>query len=130
MESTRQQKFSRMIQKELAELFLKDTKSLFGSTYVSVNTVRMSPDLSVAKIYLSFLATTDKKVELKKIKVNTKVIRKLLGDKLKKQIRIIPELIFMLDDGVDYAIHINNLISKLDIPPAPTEDNEKEEDEE
>ncbi|MDF2454213.1 MAG: rbfA [Cytophagaceae bacterium] len=128
MESTRQQKFSRMIQKELAELFLKDTKSLFGNTYVSVNTVRMSPDLSVAKIYLSFLSTTDKQAELKKIRVNTKVVRKMLGDKLKKQIRIIPELIFMLDDGVDYAIHINNLISKLDIPPAPQEDNEKEEE--
>ena len=129
MESTRQQKFSRMIQKELAELFLKDTKSLFGNTYVSVNTVRMSPDLSVAKIYLSFLASTDKKEELHKIRVNTKQIRKMLGEKLKKQIRIIPELIFMLDDGVDYAIHINNLISKLDIPPAPTEDTEKEDEE-
>ncbi|MDB5273317.1 MAG: rbfA [Chitinophagaceae bacterium] len=129
MESTRQQKFSRMIQKELAELFLKDTKSLFGNTYVSVNTVRMSPDLSVAKIYLSFLDTSDKKAELQKIKVNTKVVRKLLGDKLRKQIRIIPELIFLLDDGVDYAIHINNLISKLDIPPAPAEDSDKDDDE-
>lgn len=127
MESTRQQKFSRMIQKELAEVFLKDTKSLFGNTYVSVNTVRMSPDLSVAKIYLSFLTTTDKQEELKKIRVNTKQIRKMLGDKLRKQIRIIPELIFLLDDGVDYAIRINNLISKLDIPPAPAEDNDKEE---
>ncbi|HSZ71914.1 MAG TPA: 30S ribosome-binding factor RbfA [Cytophagaceae bacterium] len=130
MESTRQQKFSRMIQKELAELFLKDTKSLFGNTYVSVNTVRMSPDLSVAKIYLSFLDNTDKKAALQKIKVNTKQVRKLLGDKLKNQIRIIPELIFLLDDGVDYAIHINNLISKLDIPPAPTEAEDTDKDKE
>lgn len=128
MESTRQQKFSRMIQKELAELFLKDTKSLFGNTYVSVNTVRMSPDLSVAKIYLSFLTSTDKQEELHKVRVNTKQIRKMLGEKLKKQIRIVPELIFLLDDGVDYAIHINNLISKLDIPPAPPEDQENEEE--
>jgi ribosome-binding factor A len=122
MESTRQQKFSRMIQKELAELFVKDSKSLFGGTYISVNTVRMSPDLSVAKIYLSFLSSQDKKAELKKVQLQTKPIRKMLGDKLKKNIRIIPELIFMLDDGVDYAIHINNLISNLDIPPAPTDD--------
>jgi ribosome-binding factor A len=127
MESTRQQKFSRMIQKEMAELFVRDTKSLFGGTYVSVNTVRMSPDLSVAKIYLSFLASTDKKAELKKIQQQTKPIRKMLGDKLKSSIRIIPQLIFLLDDGVDYAIHINNLIAKLDIPPAPTdEDSETE----
>jgi ribosome-binding factor A len=128
MESTRQQKFSRMIQKELAELFLKDTKSLFGNTYISVNTVRMSPDLSVAKVYLSFLTSTDKKEELHKVRVNTKLVRKMLGDKLKKQIRIIPELIFLLDDGVDYAIHINNIISKLDIPPAPEDDSKKEDE--
>ena len=127
MESTRQQKFSRMIQKEMAELFVRDTKNLFGGTYVSVNTVRMSPDLSVAKIYLSFLDATDKKAELKKIQIQTKPIRKTLGNKLNKSIRIIPELIFLLDDGVDYAIHINNLISKLVIPPAPKdEDSEKD----
>ncbi len=126
MESTRQQKFSRMIQKELAELFVRDTKSLFGGTYISVNTVRMSPDLSVAKIYLSFLASTDKKAELKKIQIQTKPIRKMLGDKLKKNIRIIPELIFLLDDGVDYAIHINNLIANLDIPPAPKDEDTEE----
>lgn len=127
MESTRQQKFSRMIQKEMAELFVRDTKNLFGGTYVSVNTVRMSPDLSVAKIYLSFLDATDKKAELKKIQIQTKPIRKMLGNKLNKSIRIIPELIFLLDDGVDYAIHINNLISKLVIPPAPKdEDSEKD----
>ncbi len=122
MESTRQQKFSRMIQKELAELFVRDTKSLFGGTYISVNTVRMSPDLSVAKIYLSFLSSDDKNAELKKVRVHTKPLRKMLGDKLKKNIRIIPELIFLLDDGVDYAIRINNLIAKLDIPPAPKDE--------
>jgi len=122
MESTRQQKFSRMIQKELAELFVRDTKSLFGGTYISVNTVRMSPDLSVAKIYLSFLSSDDKNEELKKVRIHTKPLRKMLGDKLKKNIRIIPELIFMLDDGVDYAIRINNLIAKLDIPPAPSDE--------
>lgn len=127
MESTRQQKFSRMIQKELAELFVRDTKSLFGGTYISVNTVRMSPDLSVAKIYLSFLSSTDKKAELKKVQIQTKPIRKMLGDKLKKNIRIIPELIFLLDDGVDYAIRINNLIANLDIPPAPKEEEDSEE---
>ncbi len=122
MESTRQQKFSRMIQKEMAELFVRDTKSLFGGTYISVNTVRMSPDLSVAKIYLSFLSSDDKNAELKKVRVHTKPLRKMLGDKLKKNIRIIPELIFLLDDGVDYAIRINNLIAKLDIPPAPKDE--------
>lgn len=128
MESTRQQKFSRMIQKEMAELFVRDTKSLFGGTYISVNTVRMSPDLSVAKIYLSFLSSDDKKAALKRVQIHTKQIRKMLGDKLKKSIRIIPELIFLLDDGVDYAIHINNLIANLDIPPAPQDEDSEQED--
>ena len=128
MESTRQQKFSRMIQKELAEMFVKDTKNLFGGTYISVNTVRMSPDLAVAKIYLSFLGSSDKDKELQKIKVQTKVIRKMIGDRLKKNIRLIPELIFLLDDGVDYAIHMNNIINNLNIPPAEAENEEEEED--
>ncbi|MCS6823541.1 MAG: 30S ribosome-binding factor RbfA [Cytophagaceae bacterium] len=118
MESTRQQKFARLILKELSDIFTKDTKHMFGSLFITVTQVRMSPDLSVAKVYLSFLGIKDKENALEQIRSQVKAIRKLLGEKIKKQVRIIPELVFYVDDSVDYAARINELLSNIHIPPA------------
>ncbi len=119
MESKRQQKFSRLIQKELGELFQRDSKSLFGSVWITVTQVRVSPDLGVANVYLSFLMTESKENTLADIREKTKVIRQALGNKIRHQARIIPQLIFFLDDTAEYAAKIDQLISGLDIPPAP-----------
>lgn len=116
MESIRQQKVGRTIQKELADIFIKEGRNWFGNQMISVTIVRMSPDLSVAKIYLSMLMVQDKNETLKTIKIHTKAIRKSLGDKVKKQLRIVPEIVFYLDDNVDYANHIDEIMSKIDIP--------------
>lgn len=116
MESIRQQKVGRTIQKELADIFIKEGRNWFGNQMISVTIVRMSPDLSVAKIYLSMLMVQDKNETLKTIKTHTKSIRKALGDKVKKQLRIVPEIVFYLDDNVDYANHIDEIMSKIDIP--------------
>ncbi|MFN8416948.1 MAG: 30S ribosome-binding factor RbfA [Cytophagaceae bacterium] len=116
MESIRQQKVGRTIQKELADIFIKEGRNWFGNQMISVTVVRMSPDLSVAKIYLSMLMVQDKNETLKTIKIHTKSIRKSLGDKVKKQLRIVPEIVFYLDDNVDYANHIDEIMSKIDIP--------------
>lgn len=128
MESQRQQKFSRLIQKELGEIFQQDIKSMFGGAFITVTTVRMSPDLSVAKVFLSFLLVKDREALLEQIKSETKSIRNLLGQRIRKQVRIIPQLVFYLDDTMDYASKIDNIISKLDIPPATQEDKDKDED--
>jgi ribosome-binding factor A len=122
METQRQQKYSRLVQKELAEIFLRDTKSLFEGAWVTVTTVRMSPDLSVAKVYLSFLMVNDMPAMLEKIKAQAKAVRKLLGGRIGKQVRIIPEVIFYLDDNADYAAKMDDIFNKIDIPPAPPED--------
>jgi ribosome-binding factor A len=116
MESVRQQKVARLIQKEMADIFLKESRVLFGNVFVSITVVRMSPDLSVAKLYLSIMLREDKKVILKEIQVQSKVLRKLLGDRIRKQVRIIPEIIFYLDDNVDYANHMDDVMSKIEIP--------------
>ncbi len=76
----------------------------------------MSPDLSVAKLYLSIMMTEDKKKILKEIQIHTKVLRNLLGEKIRKQVRIIPEIIFYIDDNVDYANHMDDVMSKITIP--------------
>ena len=126
MDSTRQQKYSRLIQKELGNIFQNDIKNMFGKAFISVNTVRISPDLSVAKAYLSFMMVDSKQAALESVKAQIKPIRKLLGDKIRKQARIVPELIFYLDDNLDYAAKMDVLFSNIEIPPAPPEEETEE----
>ena len=128
MESTRQQKFARLIQKELAEVFQRETAHLLGPAYVSVTTVRVTPDLASAKVYLSLMMTSAPKETIAEIKQNTKQIRHLLAQRIKSQVRVIPELQFYLDDTAEYAARMDKLISGLDIPPAPADDDEEKED--
>lgn len=125
MNSTRQQKYSRLIQKELGSIFQNDIKSMFGKAFITVTTVRISPDLGVAKIYLSFMMVDDKVEALNSVKTQVKAIRNLLGEKIRKQARIVPELIFYLDDNVDYAIKMEEVFAKIEIPPAPPESTEE-----
>jgi ribosome-binding factor A len=116
MESTRQQKYGKLIQKELSDIFLHDTKGLFGNAFITVTTVRVSPDLGIAKVYLSFMMVEDKKAMLDMIVKQTKPIRKMLGNRISKQARVIPALMFFIDDTVDYANKMNELFSKIVIP--------------
>jgi ribosome-binding factor A len=128
MESKRQQKFSRLIQKELAEIFQRETTHLFGSAYISVSVVRMSPDLGLARIYLSVMMAPDKEALLLDIRANTKTIRHLLAQRIKKQVRIIPELVFYMDDSAEYAARIDQLFTGIEIPPADESDDNSEDD--
>src|SRR5688572_21313053 len=127
MESKRQQKFSRVLQKELAEVFQRDVSHILKGAYISITLVRVSPDLGVAKIYLSLLLAQNPQEVIQEIRVNTKAIRHALAQRIKNQVRVIPELIFYLDDSAEYAAHMDKVISGLDIPP-PSEDNDTEED--
>lgn len=125
MESKRQQKFSRLIQKELAEIFQREVPHLFGGAYISVSVVRVSPDLGLARVYLSVMNAKDgNEMLLQELRVNTKTIRHQLAQRIKSQVRVIPELVFFLDDTAEYAAKIDQLFSNLDIPPAPEEDEE------
>ena len=112
MDSTRQQKFARLIQKEVAEIFQFDVKGKFGAIMITVTQVRVSPDLGVAKIYVSLFPVKEKGKVLEIIKKNTHEIRGLLGKRIRHQARVIPELIFYVDDSLDYAERINELLKK------------------
>ena len=109
METTRQQKISRLIQKELGDMFLLETKAMQG-VLISVSAVRISPDLSVSKAYLSIFPSEKGKEILENIKANAKAIRFDMGQRLGKQLRIIPEFIFYLDDSLDYLENIDRLL--------------------
>ncbi len=121
-ESKRQQKFSKLIQKDLGDIFQKDPKNLFGRAFITVTSVKMSPDLSQAKVYLSFLQVPNSKDKFDKIVDQKKEIRKILGLKIGKQVRIVPDLLFFLDDSAEYAAKMDELISGLNIPPADESD--------
>jgi ribosome-binding factor A len=116
MESKRQQKFARMIQKELGIFFQIDAKSTFGHAFISVTQVRISPDFSVAKVYLSIMQVNDKEAFLEQIVEKKSQIRKELGHKIGKFTRIIPDLHFFIDDSVDYVQKIEKILK--DINPA------------
>jgi ribosome-binding factor A len=122
MESKRQQKFARLIQKELADIFQRDVSHLFHGAYISVSGVQVSPDLGVAKAHLSLLLNPNGREMLKEIQVHTKTIRHELAKRIKNQVRVIPELIFYLDDTAEYAAKMDKILSQLDIPSESKED--------
>ncbi|MGB0166224.1 MAG: 30S ribosome-binding factor RbfA [Luteibaculum sp.] len=110
MDSVRQNKVSALIKRELAQIFVRDTKSKLGGAFVTVTQVRVSSDLSIAKVYLSLFVTGDKNETLEKIKELKGFIRGELGKRLAKDLRKIPDLHFYLDDSLDYAEEIDRLL--------------------
>ena len=111
METTRQNKIARLLQKELSDIFLLQTKWMHG-VLVSVSAVRISPDMSVARVYLSIFPSERADEIIKNINANMKSVRYELGTRVRYQLRIIPELKFFVDDSLDYAEHIDELLKK------------------
>ena len=109
METTRQNKISRLLQKELSEIFLAQTRKTHG-TIVSVSIVRISPDLSIAKVYLSVFPSEQAQATIASVNASAREIRYELAQKVRFQLRKIPELRFYLDDSLDYIEKIDNLL--------------------
>jgi ribosome-binding factor A len=112
VESLRQQKVNKLLAKELAEIFRSEARALFGGAFITVTGVRISPDLGSAKVYLSIMATKDKQAIFKLVENQTSAVRRKLGGKVGKQLRIVPELAFYIDDSLDYAMKIEELLKK------------------
>ena len=112
MESTRLNKVSRLLQKDLGDIFLKEGRNLFGNSMITVTKVQVSKDLSIAKIYLSLFATSDKNELLDTIRRRAGGIRYKLGKRIGKQVRVIPEVQFFLDDSLDYIENIEKLLDE------------------
>ncbi len=110
METTRQQKVARQIQKDLSDIFMHATREITQGKMITVTVVRMSPDLSLAKVYLSIFPSDDTHKFLDNLQLYVKHIRLELGKKVRHQLRIVPELTFFVDDSLDYAQHIDELL--------------------
>ena len=119
MDSTRQQKFGRLIQKELGEQFQREGKSYYGQNFVTITGVRVTPDLSVARVYISIFKSPKPEDVMKLIRDSSHEIRRELGKRIRNQARIIPTLEFFLDDSLDYVDKMENIFKNINIPPAP-----------
>lgn len=111
MESNRIQKVNRLILKELSDIFLLETKKMPG-VLISVTQVRVTPDLGLAHAHLSFFPSEKASELLENINDNVKRIRYELGKRIGQQLRVVPNLMFYLDDSLDYMDNIDNLLKK------------------
>ncbi|MTI41286.1 ribosome-binding factor A [Fulvivirga lutimaris] len=121
-ESTRQLKYAKLIQKDLSDIFQRDKMGVLAGAFITIADVKMTPDLSIATVYLSMLMVKDKEALLDKINEHKNEIRRDLGNKIGKQVRIVPDLRFFIDEVEESASKIDNLIDSLDIPPADEEE--------
>lgn len=111
MESTRQQKVSRLLQKEMGEYLQQNSRELLPGKMITVTVVRVSPDLGVAKVYLSIFPIGESENPIEAIQAHSGKIRKDIGQKIRNQLRAIPEFIYYLDDSLDYIDNIDNLLN-------------------
>lgn len=111
MESTRQAKIARLLQKELSEIFRMQTAKMHG-VLVTVTAVRVSPDLSTARVYLSVFPSEKAAEVLNSVNASAKTVRYELAQRVRFQLRKTPELTFMLDDSLDYIENIDHLLEK------------------
>ncbi|MET4107809.1 ribosome-binding factor A [Hymenobacter sp. UYP22] len=121
MDSKRQQKVASLLQQDLAAVFQRDLPHVFPGLPPGITLVRVSPDLGVARVYLSVLTVGNSGSDTQQLDLvldNAKEIRQALAKRVRKQLRIVPELVFFLDDSASYAAHMDQVLGQLHIPPA------------
>ncbi|MBI1222845.1 MAG: 30S ribosome-binding factor RbfA [Bacteroidetes bacterium] len=113
MDSKRQEKFARLIQKDLGEIFQMVSHRYFNGAFITIREVKVTPDLGLARVYLSFFQVDDKEDMLEKVDMHAKEIRHELAQRIRHQVRKIPALEFFVDDTLDYAQHMEDVFKKL-----------------
>ena len=113
METKRQAKFARQIQKDLGDIFLREGQSLTGLKFINVTQVKVSPDLGYAKIYITFLNEKEPLKALELVRLHNKELRRILATRIKDSVRKIPEIEFFYDDTMDFVESIDKLFEKI-----------------
>lgn len=121
-ESKRQQKVAKLLLKDLGEIFQRDTRGVLGGEFVTIADVQVTPDLSIAFVNISMMLVKDKGALIDQINNRKSEIRKELGNKIGKQVRIVPDLKFFVDNVQENAERMDKIIEQLNIPPAMGED--------
>lgn len=117
MESKRQQKFAGVLQQDLAAIFQREGMNFLPNTLVTITKVRVTPDLAIARIFLSFFNNTNTQQSLQVIKSHASEIRYKLGARIKDQVRVIPQLEFFVDDTNEYVERMDKLFDKISKEP-------------
>ncbi len=117
MESKRQQKFAGIIQKDLAEIFQREGMRFLPNTLVTITKVRVTPDLAIARIFLSFFNNQNTSLALNTVKAHASEIRYKLGARIKNQARIVPHLEFFVDDTNEYVERMDKVFDKISKEP-------------
>lgn len=124
MESRRQAKVSRLIQREIAVILQRNSQMWFNIPFVTVSKIHVTPDLSYAKVYLTFLNEKNPAEKIDLIRTKTGEIKLQLGSALKNEMRKLPAINFFYDDTMDYVEDMDRLLKKLNNPDAPAEESE------
>ena len=114
MESKRQQKFARVIQKDLGEIFQREGNNYLPNAMITVTKVRATLDLGIVRVFLSFFNAGDPSSALKTIREKTAEIRYTLGKRIKDQVRGVPQLEFFVDDTNEYVDRMDKIFSKIE----------------
>lgn len=122
-ESKRQQKVAKLLLKDLGEIFQRDTRGILGGEFVTISDVQITPDLSIAFVNISMMLVKDKERLIDQINSRKSEIRRELGNKIGKQVRIVPDLKFFIDNVQENADRMDKIIDQLNIPPTK-EDND------
>jgi ribosome-binding factor A len=123
MESKRQQKFAGVIQEDLAAILQREGSSYLPNTMVTITKVRVTPDLAIARVFLSFFSNNNNQLALQTIKQHASEIRYKLGSRIKDQVRVIPQLEFFIDDTSEYVDRMDKIFDKIN-----KEERQKEEE--
>jgi ribosome-binding factor A len=123
MESKRQAKFSRLMQREMSEIFMVQGPKMFNKQFIGVSNIKVSPDLSYVKVYLSFIGEKDPKQLLNLIKLYSKDLRTILAEKIRHIVRKIPEIDYFYDDTMDYVEKMDKIFTE--IKKAPSSENDR-----
>lgn len=126
MESKRQQKFAGVLQEELATIFQREGAVYLPNTLVTITKVRVSPDLAVAKVYLSFLNTNNTTLSVAEVNSHAGEIRYKLGARIRHQARVVPTLTFFVDDTNQYVEHMDKIFDKISRERKDTEEEQPE----
>ncbi len=113
MDSIRQQQIAELVKQSLGDIFIREGSNYYGSAFVTITHTKVTPDLLLARIYLSVYNVANKQGVLQQIQVHGGNIRHLLGNKIRNKVRRIPELEFYLDDTLDEVYRIESLLNRL-----------------
>lgn len=122
MASKRQQQVESMLKQQMADLLIREGRNYYGRAFVTMTNVKVTPDLMTARFYFSVYNVTDKQAVIDTLSENVHSVRRSLGAKIRNKVRRIPELEFYLDDTLDEVYHMEDVFSKLNIPPAEEEE--------